>query len=126
MSICDLARHSCKTSDLADWLKCISSGAYNLGVKLWKEGDPSGALPLVRASCEWSKAALSEGEESKEEDSVWRSMKEGLPNKYELLAGCYLRLEDRKVGRRAIDHSADSTVRPPCGHTSTLSSTKRR
>nr|XP_031857742.1 uncharacterized protein CI109_006837 [Kwoniella shandongensis]KAA5524814.1 hypothetical protein CI109_006837 [Kwoniella shandongensis] len=47
-----------KLEDQTELLRCMSSCAYNVGGRFYKEGKADEALPLVKWSCEWAEDAM--------------------------------------------------------------------
>ncbi|WVQ78257.1 hypothetical protein IAT38_000341 [Cryptococcus sp. DSM 104549] len=79
-------------ADQSGWLRCLSTTAYNAGGKLYTQGKPGEALPLVKGSCEWGVEALGlvDGEvEGAEEYAAMGQLRESLAKRWEFLAGCY-------------------------------------
>ncbi|WVQ71462.1 hypothetical protein IAR50_000999 [Cryptococcus sp. DSM 104548] len=84
-------------SDHIDWIRCLSTTAYNSGGKLFAQGNVSDATPLIQASCEWGSEAVEIGTVAGENDKGLQQIQEGISKRWEWLAGCYQKAGDKKA-----------------------------
>ncbi|ODO11404.1 hypothetical protein I350_00183 [Cryptococcus amylolentus CBS 6273] len=84
-------------SDHINWLRCLSTSAYNIGGKLFTEGAASDATPLIQASCEWGAEAVEIGKSVGDTDKGLQHLQEGLSKRWEWLAGCQQKAGDKKA-----------------------------
>ncbi|WWC85253.1 uncharacterized protein L201_000115 [Kwoniella dendrophila CBS 6074] len=82
--------------DQAEWLRCISTMAYNGAGQLYKSNNFDEASKMCKDSCDWTIEALRliEGE-SRANDKNFVLLKDSISKRWELLAGCYQRLGKR-------------------------------
>ena len=89
-----------------DWVRCISSTAYNRGSAFWRSNDIAKAVLFARASSDWGKEAVDlarkavkEGEEV--EDKLMTSLREGAVKRFEFLGSALHKHGDKVVSPRA-------------------------
>jgi hypothetical protein len=110
-----IAKHSEDScTDAAEWTRCLSCLAYNLGAKLWREDSHGKALPFLQIGVDLalhslqlrsdavSQAAGTTGPETATA-SQWKALQEQIPKRWELVASCFQAIGQKKV--RVCQHS---------------------
>ncbi|KAK8870007.1 hypothetical protein IAR55_000577 [Kwoniella newhampshirensis] len=92
----DQTRKVTNLRDQLDWLRCLSSCAYNAGGKFYKEGSTDLAMPLVTLSCGWAEETLLLGKDEPEDQGLIQ-LKESLGRRWELLAGCCQKMGEKQT-----------------------------
>nr|XP_019042993.1 hypothetical protein I302_08702 [Kwoniella bestiolae CBS 10118]OCF21923.1 hypothetical protein I302_08702 [Kwoniella bestiolae CBS 10118] len=91
--------------DKADYLRCLSSLAYNGAGQLYRLNQSAEAAEMSKISCDWTTESLRLVEnESKNEDKSFTLLREGISKRWELLAGCYQRLGKKDQMFTAYSH----------------------
>lgn len=96
--------------DTPNYLRCISGAFYNLAGSLYQSARYGAAVPFLKQTCSIGTRALEEHkameipsmpkarEKAKERESEWLQLEQQLYRRWELLAVCYLKNGDRRVG----------------------------
>ena len=86
--------------DMANYIRCVSGAFYNVAGSLYQATRYGAAVPFLKESCALGGKALrlprpvpQSGHEKE-----WRQLEEQLFCRWELLAVCYSKNGDRKVG----------------------------
>lgn len=95
-----LAEDDNETVDMANYTRCVSGAFYNVAGSLYQATRYGAAVPFLQESCGLGGKALrlprlvSKSTNEKE----WQQLEEQLFRRWELLALCYSKNGDRKVG----------------------------
>lgn len=90
--------------DMANYTRCVSGAFYNLAGSLYQATRYGAAVPFLKESCALGGKALrlprlmSKSTNKKE----WQLLEEQLFRRWELLAACYSKNADRKVGTLSL------------------------
>jgi separase len=97
------------STDLANYVKCVSGAFHNLAGTLYQDGKYAAAARFLREGCTLGGRALSmngaeceteieaKAKSKPENDAGWMLLKEQLFRRWELLGICYMKIGDRRV-----------------------------
>ena len=85
---------------MANYMRCVSGAFYNLAGSLFQATRYGAAVPFLKESCALGGKALRLPRtiSKSANDKEWEQLEEQLFRRWELLAACYLKNGDRKVG----------------------------
>ena len=89
---------------MANYMRCVSGAFYNLAGSLFQATRYGAAVPFLKESCVLGGKALrlprSVSKSANEKE--WQQLEEQLFRRWELLASCYSKNGDRKVGTLSL------------------------
>ena len=92
---------------MANYMRCVSGAFYNLAGSLFQATRYGAAVPFLKESCALGGKALRlprhvSKSAMKTNEKEWQQLEEQLFRRWELLAACYLKNGDRKVGNLSL------------------------
>jgi separase len=83
---------------MANYTRCVSGAFYNVAGSLYQATRYGAAVPFLKESCVLGRKALCLPRQVSINDKEWQQLEEQLFRRWELLAACYSKNGDRKVG----------------------------
>ena len=85
---------------MANYMRCVSGAFYNLAGSLYQATRYGAAVPFLKESCALGGKALRlpRAVSKSTNENEWQQLEEQLFRRWELLAACYSKNGDRKVG----------------------------
>nr|XP_019013302.1 uncharacterized protein I206_01368 [Kwoniella pini CBS 10737]OCF52083.1 hypothetical protein I206_01368 [Kwoniella pini CBS 10737] len=93
-----------QAKDRADWLRCLSTIAYNGAGQSYRSNRTEEALSLTEISCTWGAETLRLMDGNQQEDKLFTGLREGMSKRWELLSGCHQRLGQKEEMFTAYSH----------------------
>ena len=87
--------------DMANYMRCVSGAFYNVAGSLYQATRYGAAVPFLKESCALGSKALRLPRPSSNEKE-WQQLEEQLFRRWELLAACFSKNGDRKVGTLSL------------------------